>query len=71
MHIDLKDGVVPISTAAQSLARLIRRAQDTGAPVIVTQKGRPSAAIISIDLLLALCETATIEDNRAGATSGN
>lgn len=49
MHIDLKDGVIPISKAGSSLAQQIKRARATGKPVIVTQKGYPQGVILSVE----------------------
>jgi prevent-host-death family protein len=58
MQIDLKQGVIPISKAASALAALIARARSTGAPIVVTQKGFPTAVILSVDSYLNLCAVA-------------
>ncbi|ACL26600.1 MULTISPECIES: type II toxin-antitoxin system prevent-host-death family antitoxin [Chloroflexus] len=50
INIDLQGGVVPISQAAASLAALIRRAKESGQPVVITQKGYPSAVLLNIEL---------------------
>ncbi|NTW97515.1 MAG: type II toxin-antitoxin system Phd/YefM family antitoxin, partial [Oscillochloris sp.] len=39
LDVDLKQGVVPISKAASSLAALIKRSRAQHQPIIVTQKG--------------------------------
>ncbi len=54
LNVDLLRGVIPISTAASSLAALIKRTTTTGQPVIVTQKGYPTGVILTIDLFSAL-----------------
>ncbi|EFO81556.1 hypothetical protein OSCT_0572 [Oscillochloris trichoides DG-6] len=58
MDVDLQRGVVPISKAASSLAALIKRANSTGRPVIVTQKGYPSGVLLPIELFSLLKELA-------------
>lgn len=52
--IDLEDGIVPISRAASSLAALLKKANTTGKPIIVTQKGYPTGVILSIEVYTAL-----------------
>jgi prevent-host-death family protein len=54
LNVDLQRGVVPISKAASSLAALIKRANATGQPVIVTQKGYPTGVLLPIELFTAL-----------------
>ncbi|MEI7771877.1 MAG: type II toxin-antitoxin system Phd/YefM family antitoxin [Chloroflexales bacterium] len=54
LSVDLQRGVVPISKAASSLAALIKRADTTGQPVIVTQKGYPTGVLLSVDLFSTL-----------------
>jgi prevent-host-death family protein len=54
MQIDLRNGVVPISRAASSLAALLKRAAAGGKPIIVTQKGYPTGVLLSIDAYSAL-----------------
>ena len=50
IHIDLQQGVVPISQAAASLAELIKRARSSGHPVVITQKGYAAAVLLDIEL---------------------
>jgi prevent-host-death family protein len=54
VKIDLRHGVIPITEAANHLAQLIKLAQKQNQPVIITKQGRPSAALVSIDLLAQL-----------------
>ncbi|NNJ12067.1 type II toxin-antitoxin system Phd/YefM family antitoxin [Chloroflexales bacterium ZM16-3] len=54
LNVDLQRGVVPISKAASSLAALIKRANATSQPVIVTQKGYPTGVLLPIGLFSAL-----------------
>lgn len=50
LNPDLQDGVLPISAAASQLARRLKQAQETRRPIIVTQKGRPTGVIVSVEL---------------------
>ncbi len=52
--IDLQHGMIPISKAAAALAALIRRSQAQRAPIVVTQKGYPSAVLLGIELFAEL-----------------
>nr|WP_255603208.1 type II toxin-antitoxin system Phd/YefM family antitoxin [Oscillochloris sp. ZM17-4] len=54
MDVDLKQGVVPISKAASSLAALIKRSRAQHQPIIVTQKGYPTGVILDVELFSAL-----------------
>ncbi|NNJ09065.1 type II toxin-antitoxin system Phd/YefM family antitoxin [Chloroflexales bacterium ZM16-3] len=54
LDVDLKQGVVPISKAASSLAALIKRSRAQHQPIIVTQKGYPTGVIIDVELFSAL-----------------
>jgi prevent-host-death family protein len=65
LDVDLQRGVVPISKAASSLAALIKRANSTGQPVIVTQKGYPTGVLLPIELFTALKDLAGDLDNLA------
>lgn len=47
--IDLQAGVFPISAVASQLARRIKQAAKTMRPIIVTQKGYPTAVILDIE----------------------
>ncbi|PDV98439.1 type II toxin-antitoxin system Phd/YefM family antitoxin [Candidatus Chloroploca asiatica] len=60
LDVDLKQGVVPISKAASSLAALIKRSRANHQPIIVTQKGYPTGVILDVDLFTALRELADI-----------
>ncbi len=59
LNIDLLSGVVPVSRASSSLAALIKRSQTQRQPIIVTQKGRPTAVILDIELYTLLREMLT------------
>jgi prevent-host-death family protein len=54
LDVDLKQGVVPISKAASSLAALIKRSRAQHQPIIVTQKGYPTGVILDVELFSAL-----------------
>lgn len=58
LDVDLKQGVVPISKAASSLASLIKRSRANHQPIIVTQKGYPTGVILDVELFTALRELA-------------
>ena len=50
--------MVPISKVAAALAALIRRSRAQRQPIVITQKGYPSAVLLDIDLFAALRERA-------------
>jgi prevent-host-death family protein len=58
MQIDLTDGIIPISAAASQLARRLKQAQESRKPVVITQKGYPTAVLLSIESYLQLLELA-------------
>ena len=58
LDVDLKQGVVPISKAASSLAALITRSRANHQPIIVTQKGYPTGVILDVELFTALRQLA-------------
>jgi prevent-host-death family protein len=60
LDVDLKQGVVPISKAASSLAALIKRSRANHQPIIVTQKGYPTGVILDVELFTALRQLADI-----------
>lgn len=60
LDVDLKQGVVPISKAASSLAALIKRSRANHQPIIVTQKGYPTGVILDVELFTALRELADL-----------
>jgi prevent-host-death family protein len=66
LDVDLQRGVVPISKAASSLAALIKRASVTGRPVIVTQKGYPTAVLLPVELFTALKALVSSESEGEG-----
>jgi prevent-host-death family protein len=66
LDVDLKQGVVPISKAASSLAALIKRSRAQHQPIIVTQKGYPTGVILDVELFSALRALAEQLDGEAG-----
>jgi len=58
LTVDIERGVVPISKAGSSLAALIRQTRATHRPIIVTQKGYPTAVILDIALYAYLRQLA-------------
>lgn len=60
LDVDLKQGVVPISKAASSLAALIKRSRANHQPIIVTQKGYPTGVILDVELFTALRQLAEL-----------
>lgn len=58
LDVDLERGVVPISRATSSLAALIRRSASHRQPVIVTQKGYPTAVLLAVSDYVALRQRA-------------
>jgi prevent-host-death family protein len=62
LDVDLKQGVVPISKAASSLAALIKRSRSNHQPIIVTQKGYPTGVILDVELFTALRQLADMHE---------
>lgn len=60
LDVDLKQGVVPISKAASSLAALIKRSRANHQPIIVTQKGYPTGVILDVELFTLLRQLADL-----------
>lgn len=56
MQIDLKSGVAPISYVASRLAALIKQAAKSDGPIIITQKGRPTGVLLSVEAYTRLVE---------------
>jgi prevent-host-death family protein len=48
VKVDLMKGIVPISKAASQLAALIRRTQQDGQPIGITQKGYVQAILVDV-----------------------
>lgn len=70
LDVDLKQGVVPISKAASSLASLIKRSRANHQPIIVTQKGYPTGVILDVELFTALRELADLHVQQEEALEG-
>lgn len=66
LDVDLKQGVVPISKAASSLAALIKRSRSNHQPIIVTQKGYPTGVILDVELFTALRQLADLHLQEEG-----
>lgn len=74
LNVDLRQGVVPISKAASSLAALIKRSRSNHQPIIVTQKGYPTGVILDVELFTALrnlAERYDLPDVEAVAVDGD
>jgi len=71
MHIDLQNGIVPISKAASHLAKLIAQARHNEQPIIVTQKGYPTGIILSVGLYTRLVERQAETSARQGMEDTN
>jgi prevent-host-death family protein len=56
--VDLKEGVVPITKAATSLASLLKRARANHEHIVLTQKGRTAGVLLDIDEYLRLSQLA-------------
>ncbi len=69
LDVDLKQGVVPISKAASSLAALIKRSRSNHQPIIVTQKGYPTGVILDVELFTALRQLADLHELEEGAVA--
>ncbi|MBP1467996.1 type II toxin-antitoxin system Phd/YefM family antitoxin [Candidatus Chloroploca sp. M-50] len=65
--IDLQHGVLPVSQAASSLAAMIRRSAQQQRPVVITQKGKPTAVLLSVELFAVL--RALVDDARPPAAA--
>ncbi len=73
LDVDLKQGVVPISKAASSLAALIKRSRANHQPIIVTQKGYPTGVILDVELFTALRQLADLhlqQEEEEGVNDG-
>lgn len=58
LDINLEHGVIPISKAATALAALLKRARAERRPIVITQKGYPSAVVLDIEIYTKLRELA-------------
>jgi len=48
LDVNVAEDVFPISQAQDSLKRVVQKAAETGRPMVITQNGRPVAAIVEI-----------------------
>lgn len=47
--INLKEGIIPVTKAAATLAELIRRARSKREHIVLTQNGKSAAVLLDID----------------------
>ncbi len=65
--LDLRQDIQPVSEFRANTAATLKRARDTGRPVLLTQNGRAAAVLLDVDLYQALVEElATLRDIQAG-----
>jgi prevent-host-death family protein len=63
---NLAEDFYPITEVQNSVRRIVDRAAETGRPMVITQKGRPVAAVVEIGELERLRRLADLaEDYRA------
>jgi antitoxin YefM len=48
LEVNLSEDVYPISAAQESLRRIVEKAANTQRPMVITQRGRPVAALVEI-----------------------
>jgi antitoxin YefM len=63
LDVNLAEDVYPISEAQDSLRRLVQKASETQRPMVITQKGRPVAALIEIGEFERLRRLADLADD--------
>lgn len=47
--MNLADGITPVTSLKRNSAELIRKARETGKPVIITQNGRATAVLQDVE----------------------
>lgn len=47
--MDITTAVHPVTALKSDSARLIRRARETGQPIVITQNGKPSAVLVDVE----------------------
>jgi prevent-host-death family protein len=47
--MDLSDAIEPVTVLKTKSAELIRKARDTGKPIVITQNGRATAVLQDVD----------------------
>lgn len=47
--MNLADGITPVTSLKRNSAELIRKARETGQPVIITQNGRATAVLQDVE----------------------
>jgi prevent-host-death family protein len=56
--IDIRNGIVPITKAAASLAEVVKRVKEQRQPCLITQNGYPAVVMIDVDSYAELRELA-------------
>jgi prevent-host-death family protein len=47
--VNLTKGIEPITNLKSKSAELLRRAQKTGQPIVITQNGKPTAVLVDVE----------------------
>lgn len=74
--MDIIDSVEPVTSLKSDSAKLIRKARESGQPIIITQNGKPSAVLMDVESFQNQRESLAMlkllvqgdEDYRAGRT---
>ncbi len=46
-HLNISNDIVPIGEFKSSISKWLKNIQNTGHPLVITQKGRPAAVLLS------------------------
>ncbi len=71
IEVNLAEDVYPISEVQDSLRRIVEKASITGRPMVITQKGRPVAALIEIAEFERLRQLADLAEDYKGIIAGS
>lgn len=63
LEASLVEDVYPITEVQTSVRRIVARAAETGRPMVITQKGRPVAAVVEIGELERLRRLADLAED--------
>jgi prevent-host-death family protein len=73
-NIRISENFVPVSEFKARAAQWLRQAGETGAPVVVTQNGKPAGVLLSPEVFDKLTEqarfVAAVEEGLADANAG-
>ena len=50
MNIDLKNDIKPLSTLRSDPAALLKQARESHRPIVITDRGKPSAVLVDLEL---------------------